>query len=303
MNRLEQNPGATPRGEGTFSGFDGTRLFFRWARPEQPRGTVVVVHGLAEHSGRYGALADAVVAGGFGYYGYDLRGHGQSEGRRGDVRRFSDYVADLELFLGEAGRREGNLPLFLLGHSLGGIVAVLCALDQPSGLAGLIASSSVFRLRAPPSRVALIGARLLSWIAPRLRVANGLRPEQLSTDPGVVAANRADPLVQRDVTVRWVVEFFHNYSRAIEGAGNLSLPLLVLQGGDDQIAAADGARLFFESAGSTDKTLRIYPGLWHELFNEPPEDRRPVVGDLLDWLRAHDAGGGTALERIVGQNH
>ena len=275
------------RGEGRFPGAGGCRLFFRWARPAQPRGVLVVVHGLGEHSGRYQAMARALVAGQFAYYGHDLRGHGQSDGPRGDVRRFGEYTEDLDAFLREVRGREERLPIFLMGHSLGGVIAVLYALDHPSGLAGLVAASTPFELASPPTKFSLIAARLLSVLTPRLTVGNDLDPGELSSDPEVVAAYLTDPLVQRRVTIQWAREFFGNYPLAIERASKLSLPLLVLHSEGDKIASVAGARAFLQRAGSADKTLHAYPDLRHELLNELPERRRQVFADLLAWLAAH----------------
>jgi alpha-beta hydrolase superfamily lysophospholipase len=179
------------------------------------------------------------------------------------------------------------MPLFLFGHSLGGVVAVLCALEEQTRLSGLVTSSGAFRPAHIPSKPAFLAARILSPIVPHLKLSGGLKPELLSHDPKVVANYQADPLVQSEVTIRWGVEFFGAYEQAISRAGELSLPLLVMQGEADGIATLEGARAFFAQAGSADKKLRTYPGLRHELFNELPEQRRHVLADLTQWLVAH----------------
>jgi alpha-beta hydrolase superfamily lysophospholipase len=274
-------------GEGRIQGSGEVQLFFRWVRPDRPRGVLVVVHGLGEHSGRYQALAEALVAGNFTYYSYDLRGHGQSDGPRGDVHRFNDYSEDLDAFLRMVRGREERLPIFLMGHSMGGIVAVLYALNHQAELAGLIAASTAFQLVSPPAPWSLLGSRLLSAVAPGLKLQNDLHPDQLSNDPGVAARYLADPLVQRRVTVQWANEFFGNYHQAIERAGELLLPVLVLHGGSDRIAEIAGARAFLERVSSADKTLHVYPNLRHELYNELPEYRSRVFSDLIAWLAKH----------------
>jgi|ERR1043166_5214364 alpha-beta hydrolase superfamily lysophospholipase len=286
MSDLATAPLTAGAGQSTLCAEDGCELFFRWARPAQPQGVLLVVHGLGEHSGRYQALAEALVAGGFAYYGYDLRGHGLSGGPRGDIRRFGEYTEDLGLVAQEVRRREGG-RIFLLGHSLGGVVAVIYALDHQPGLAGLVAASTAFQPASPPAKLSLLGVRLLSFLTPHFRVGNNLKPEDLSTDHGEIAQYQADPLVQRRVTVSWVNEFFSHHEEALERACELSLPLLVLHGGDDRIASLKAARTFFERAGSADKTFRLFPGLRHELYSESPEKRRLVFADLLKWLAAH----------------
>jgi len=282
------NPSLKPAfGEDHFEGRSDCQLFFRWARPSAPRAVLVVVHGLGEHSGRYDELAHALVAGNFAYYSFDLRGHGKSGGPRGDVHKFDDYLYDLNRFLGLVRQREKHLPIFLMGHSLGGILTVLYALDHQSELAGLITASTAFQLASPPGALSLLGARVLSTVAPGVKLQNDLDPAQLSNDPALPAQYLSDPLVERQVTAKWASEFFSNYGRALQRAPELSIPLLVLHGGADEIADVAGARAFHERAGSSDKSLQVYTELRHELYTELPENRNQVFADLIKWLAAH----------------
>jgi alpha-beta hydrolase superfamily lysophospholipase len=274
-------------GEDHFQGRSDCQLFFRWARPVSPRATLVVVHGLGEHSGRYDALAQALAAAGFVYYSFDLRGHGKSGGPRGDVHKFDDYLYDLNRFLDLVRQREKHLPIFLMGHSLGGILAVLYALDHQRELAGLVTASTAFQLASPPGALSLLGTRVLSTVAPGVKLQNDLDPAQLSNDPALPAQYLSDPLVERQVTAQWASEFFSNYGQALERAPELTLPLLVLHGGADEIADVAGARAFHERATSSDKTLRVYTELRHELYTELPENRNQVFADLIKWLAAH----------------
>lgn len=274
-------------GEDQFQGRSDCQLFFRWTRPVSPRAALVVVHGLGEHSGRYNALAHALVAAGFSYYSFDLRGHGKSGGPRGDVHKFDDYLYDLNRFLAVVRQRETHLPIFLMGHSLGGILAVLYALDHQRELAGLVTASTAFQLASPPGALSLLGARVLSTVAPGLKLQNDLDPAQLSNDPALPAQYLSDPLVERQVTAQWASEFFSNYGQALERAPELTLPLLVLHGGADEIADVAGARAFHERATSGDKTVRVYTDLRHELYTELPEKRNQVFADLIKWLAAH----------------
>jgi alpha-beta hydrolase superfamily lysophospholipase len=276
--------------DGRFQGASDCQLFFRRARPEAPRAALIVVHGLGEHSGRYEALAHAMVSARFAYYSFDLRGHGQSQGPRGDVHSFNDYLEDLDCFFALVAEREKQLPVFLMGHSLGGILAVLYALDHQRRLAGLITASTAFQLISPPKTLSLLGARVLSTVAPGIKLANDLDPDQLSNNPAVASQYLADPLVERKVTVQWASEFFGHYGQALERAPELSMPVLVLHGDADEIADVRGARAFHERVASKDKTLRVYAGLRHELYTELPENQKQVFADIIAWLAAHLEG-------------
>ena len=269
-----------------FSGSGKCRLFLRSLRPQRPRAVLAIVHGLGEHSGRYKALAEALADHGLAYYSFDLRGHGESEGLRGDVQDFGDYLNDVDAFLKVVRQREPSLRIFLMGHSLGGVIAVFYALAHQAELAGLIVASAPFQLFSPPGPLSLAGARFLSAIAPRIKISNDLNPAQLSNDPALPAEYLADPLIERQVTVKWATEFFSTYRRAAERAGELLLPVLVLHGEVDEIADVGGARAFYQGVRSMDKSLHTFPGLRHELYSELPENRADVFATLLSWLDA-----------------
>jgi lysophospholipase len=206
-----------------------------------------VVHGYGEHGGRYGFLVDAMVPRGYAVFTYDLRGHGRSPGRRGHVERFDHYLADTRGFLTLVGRTCPGSSVVLLGHSMGGLIAAAvaeqagCSAEPESeALAGLVLSSPFvgMRLRVPPLQVK--AARLLSRVAPKLRMSNPLRNDQLSHDPAVVMAAGADPLNHRQTTVRWAAEVLDAQRSVIRGAGRLRLPLLLLYADDDPIADPRG---------------------------------------------------------------
>jgi alpha-beta hydrolase superfamily lysophospholipase len=267
----------------------GDALFRRsWLPDEEPAAALVVVHGYGEHGGRYQHLADAMVPRGYAVHVFDLRGHGRSPGVRGHVERFSDYVGDARLFVdavaaeraAEAGRPAP--PLFLLGHSLGGLIATSCAEAHPDGLAGLILSSPFLRLRLPVGGVKRAAARVLSKVAPTRDIGNSIPAEELSHEPGVVAAYKTDPLNHHVATARWAAEALAAQRAALSAAGQLRLPLLVMYAGADTIADPAASRELFASAASADKTIRCYDGYYHELFNEVGRDA--VFADLAAWL-------------------
>jgi len=277
----------SPTQTGSLTTPDGLSLFYRvWRQEgtgEEPRATFAVVHGLGEHSGRYQNLTDYFVPRGYAVYAFDLRGHGQSEGRRGHVNRFGDYFTDVRAFLELVRSAAPHQPTFLLGHSLGGLIVLGYALHHPEGLKGVISSGAALRLTMTVPGWKLTLGRLASRLLPTLAQPNGLDPGLLSHDSSVVEAYQTDPLVHDRVTARWSTEFFAAQTVILENAPKLSLPCLILHGGDDQICAPHGSRLFFERAGVADKHHIEYPGLYHEIFNELEKER--VFADIEAWIQ------------------
>lgn len=257
-----------------------------WAPDGEAIGVVVIVHGFAEHGGRYTRLAARLVAHGYAVRAGDLRGHGRSEGRRTSIVRFADYTSDVCSAIADARRAHPAVPLFLLGHSMGGLIALEVALSGDASLDGLALSApAVLPGRVSPMTV--LAGRVLSRVAPDVGVI-ALPLDKISRDPDVVAAYRADPLVfATKLRARLGAEMLVAMRHVDAALATLRVPLLVMQGSEDGIVARDSARFVYDRAGSPDKTIDIYPGLWHEIFNEPERDR--VIGDLLEWLDAHRA--------------
>jgi alpha-beta hydrolase superfamily lysophospholipase len=248
---------------------------------------------------------------------FDLRGHGRSPGRRGHIDRFGDYLADTRAFLAQVRRACPNTPVVLLGHSMGGLIAAALAEEDDAGLtqegdaalaekdygalaqegdaalahegdaglAGVVLSSPFLGLRLAVPALQIKAARLLSRVAPTLRMPNPLRAEQLSHDPAVVAAAGADPLNHRHTTARWGVEILNAQPAVIAAAGRLRTALLLLYAAADPIADPHAAEELFERAGSVDKAKRCYAGYYHEIFNEV--GRAAVFEDLAAWLGGH----------------
>ena len=250
-----------------------------------PRAHVLVVHGFAEHRGRYAVLAAELAAAGFAVHLFDLRGHGESGGRRGHVERFAEYREDLdrvvEAVLPTAGAP--GPPAILLGHSLGGLIALDAVLGRPEPFRGLALSSPFLApaFRLPPFARAFAGAAAL--LAPAADFAAGLDPEGLSRDPEVVRRYREDPLVLRRLTAAWLGAVLDAQAAVLDRAGELRLPVLLLLGSADPIAdPARGRALFDGLAANPAHRLEVYDGYRHEVFNELGRER--VVADLLAWL-------------------
>lgn len=269
-----------------FDGADGERLHLQsWLPVDEPAAVLAVVHGYGEHGGRHGRLAAAVAPQGYAVYAYDLRGHGLSTGDRGRIRRFTDYLDDTALFLDVVRAAQPDRPVFLLGHSLGGLIAATFAMRRPDSLEALILSSPFLHLVMDVPLSKRIGALLLSALAPGFNIGNTVQAADLSHDQSVVDAYVTDPLVHHVAPARWATEMLAAQSAALSAAPSLTLPLLLLYADADAIADPVASREFFAAAGSADKTLKCYEGFYHELFNESGNDA--VVADLVSWLQAH----------------
>ncbi|MBI5878278.1 MAG: alpha/beta hydrolase [Chloroflexi bacterium] len=271
--------------EGKLSGTAG-QLYWRAWRPESPRALVVMMHGFAEHIGRYAHVAEFLTARGYAFYGLDHIGHGQSHGQRGHVHDFGDYLKDLHAFSKLAQSKEPGLPAFLLGHSQGGLMALAYGLTGPSDLRGIIASGAALRLSMPVPAWQLHASRILSRVAPTFSMPSGINSDHLTHDPEVIAryAKGGDPLVFHVASARWAMEFFRAQAETLAGAARFTAPLLMLHGGDDRIASIDAAREFFAAAASRDKTMHVYDGFYHEIFNEIGKEQ--VLADVAAWLDA-----------------
>jgi len=259
-----------------------------WTPPRQPRGLINIVHGLAEHGGRYRETAERLASRGWAVYAADLRGHGESsDGRkrgRVHVDDFGDYFLDVEAISGLALADQGDLPLFLLGHSMGGLIAVSYALEKPGKLAGAIISSPVLGTHPdfqPPRALQLL-VGVLSRMAPRLLVKSELDANAISRDPKVVRAYTTDPLVSNTVSTRWYSVMMQAMERAHERAGTLSLPMLLMQSGSDRLVDPAATARWAAAAPSGLVEFVQWDSLYHEMLNEPEKEQ--VLARVLTWL-------------------
>lgn len=272
------------RVEGRLGGVRGVELYWQGLVPaDGPTGVVLVCHGLGEHSGRYGNVEDALVPEGWAVYGLDHRGHGRSTGRRAHLDRYDDWLVDYDVFRQHVVARHPGLPVFLLGHSMGGQIALAYALDHGAGLRGLVLSAPALASDAVP-RQAVPVLRLVGRIAPTLR-PTGIDETRISKDPAVVTGYQNDPLVHHGhPTLGLLVALYGQFAVLLERARALRLPLLLQHGELDVLTDLAGSRRLEASSGSPDRTVRYYPGLWHEIYNEPERDG--PLRDLRDWLAA-----------------
>lgn len=273
---------------GTFPGGRNTDIFFRSLTAADEKARLVIVHGLGEHSGRYSNVWGRLLPVGVSIWALDLRGHGRSHGERGHVEHFDRYAEDLDKLVDLAAEKAPpRAGVFLMGHSLGGLIALNYALRFPHKLRGLVVSSPVlqFKVKVPAYKILL--GRLMSSVWPRLGMANELDATKLSHDRSVVDAYINDPLVHNRVSARWFTEFVSAMARTRLAAPVLRVPILMQLAGDDALVDADASQTFFDHLTLTDKTIRVYGGLFHEIYNETDSSRQAVLDDLQAWIHAH----------------
>ena len=274
-------------GEGRLTSADGASLYWRSWQPEKPRAAIGVVHGLAEHAGRYDHVGRHLAAREFAVYAVDYRGHGRSEGPRVHVPSFDRYVEDVAALMSLVAERHPPLPRFLLGHSQGGLITLLCTL-RLSGLAGAIVSAPLLGVHpsARPGAVMRLLAAILLRIAPGLVVRNPLDARLLSHDPAVGEAYDRDPLVSHSVSAGWFAALRRAQAEAFASAGRLPVPILMMSSGDDRIVDPDTALEFAQAAPAGQVEYVRWPGLYHEMLNEPEALRAPVLARIDEWLEA-----------------
>jgi alpha-beta hydrolase superfamily lysophospholipase len=258
-------------------------IFVRSWRPTgQARGVVAICHGVNSHSGYYLWAAEQLAAGGLAVYALDLHGRGQSDGERFYLESIDDYVHDVDALVTLAKSREPGLPLYLLGHSAGGVVSCTYALEHQRKLAGLICESFAFQVAAPDFALAVVKG--LSHLAPHAQVLH-LKNEEFSRDPAVVAAMNADPLIAHETQpTKTVAELVRADERLKKEFPLITLPVLILHGTADKVTRPGGSQLFYDKAGSSDKTLKLYEGHVHDLLNDIGKD--VVIADIKRWIAA-----------------
>jgi alpha-beta hydrolase superfamily lysophospholipase len=272
--------------EGTFQGAGGLDLFFRCRLPEgEARAVLAIVHGHGEHSGRYENVAGALVPRGYTVYGFDQRGHGRSPGQRGHIDSWAEYRGDVGAFLRLIEEREPHRPVFLLGHSMGALVVLDYLLHDSKGIRGAIISGAPIEPAGVAKPALVFVSRLLSRVCPRFPLRLALDTSALSRDAAVVRAYVKDPLVHGRFTARWGTEALAAVARVRARAAAVDVSVLFVHGEADRLNLAEGVRGYFEKVACADKTILVYPEMYHELHNDLGYDR--VLSDLGRWLERH----------------
>jgi alpha-beta hydrolase superfamily lysophospholipase/uncharacterized protein YbjT (DUF2867 family) len=274
----------TPMKEEFFEGSQGLQMFLRsWRPPSKPRGVVVIVHGLMAHSGLYEWVADNLVKSDLAVYALDLVGHGKSEGEPYFTETVDRYVEDVAKVVEIAKQRDPGLPVFMIGHSAGGVVSCTYALDHQQEIAGLVCESFAHEVPAPDFELALLKG--LSRIAPHLHVFR-LKDEDFSRDPKFVEKMKADPLVHHMAyPSSTVAALVRTDERLKQEFPKITLPVLIVHGTADKVTKPSGSQHFYERAGSSDKTLKLYEGHYHDLLNDV--GKAVVMADITEWITSH----------------
>lgn len=269
--------------EGTFQNSEGQDIYYQaWLPENQPRGVIQIVHGLNEHSGRYQHLGKFFSDHGFAVYGLDFPGHGKSVGIRSYVESMDVFTSTLQEFLLKVQMWQPDLPIFLLGHSMGGLISSVYLLDHQDMVQGAVLSGSLVKVPEYVNDFTISLGRFLAKVFPKVRIL-GLDIEQISRDPQVVQAYRSDPLVYTGkITARISDVLNQGIQLLAEQGARIKAPLLILHGGEDRLCDPSWSEYLADLVSSQDLKLKIYPGLFHEIYNEPEQDQ--IFDDVLTWL-------------------
>ena len=270
--------------EGTFQGANGLELYYQsWHPQAKAKAVLVVVHGHGGHSGIFTRMVEHLVDRHYLIYSFDLRGHGRSPGQRGYINSWAEYRTDLTAFVNLVKTQQPDLPLFLIGQSMGGIIALDYVLQESVRLSGTILMSPALGISISPWKL-LVG-KILSGILPHFALNTSMDFTTGSRDREMVSACAEDPLRHRQGTARLATELLQTIDWVNARAINLQVPLLILHGGGDRITPLESSKIFFDNVTLSDKEIREYPDSYHELQNDL--DYQEVFADMEDWLEKH----------------
>ena len=272
--------------DGFFKGIRDTKIYYQnWLPNGDPKSILIVVHGLAEHCGRYMNFVNHFVPLGYAVYGMDHIGHGKSDGARVYVQRFEDFTDTLKTFFDMVKKWHPEKPIFLVGHSLGGLISAVYLLEHQFELTGAILSGPSVKVSDNISSTTIFFGKMFSALIPKLGLI-GLDATGVSRDPAVVEAYINDPLVYSGkTTARLAAEVVKEMQRVFAEGSGITLPILIIQGGQDRLVDPSGAQMLYEKIKSKDKLIKVYDGLYHEVFNEPEHDQ--VLSYVEGWLASH----------------
>jgi len=273
--------------EGEYSGVEDLKIFYQVWIPEKPKAVIQIVHGFAEHSGRYLNVVNQLTPLGYVIYANDHRGHGKSDGKRNYVDNFDQYIEDEKILYDLIKNNHHNLPIFMLGHSMGSMIALVFTKNYETLLRGLILSGTGTGAGESTSKTLKLIVKLLAKITPKKYINPGLKADKLSHDSEVIHAYENDPLVNADkITIRLGWELMNYFEKYDSITSTLKLPLLVQCGAEDSLIKGS-EELLRKAFNMEDKTILIYEGLYHEVYNEIKEEREKVLNDLSNWLDKH----------------
>ncbi len=274
--------------EGRVQSPDGVSIYWQRWLPTEPKAILLFIHGLGEHSGRYGHPVEHFTKLGYGCYGLDYRAHGKSPGIRVHVKRFGEFLLDVGAVHQKVKENHPDLPVIPVGHSQGGLIVLMYALKFPDDLPGVIASSPFLGIHPSvrPSAPLKIAAKVLSKVYPSLTLPNNIDPADLSHDPAVAPAYSGDPLTSDKVSARWFTSIIGAHEKALADAPELSVPALVMQSGGDRLVDANATRRWVGAAPAKLVEYVEWDGYFHEMYNETEERRVPVFERMETWLES-----------------
>ncbi len=269
---------------GTFlSTANGAKIFWQvWLPGTAVKAVVVLAHGYGEHCDRYGHVGEALAGAGYALYALDHHGHGRSDGGRGQLPGFDCYLNDFGALIEMAQSAHPGVKTFIYGHSMGGCIALNYALTRPENLAGVIATGSLLKFGVEPPALKTAFVKLLDKVVPNLTLSGDIDTSTICRDEAVVEAYVNDPLVHDQLSMRLGKEMMSRAAYALDHAGDLAIPALLMHGGADRLTSPLGTRLFVERVKHDDVTHIEYEGLYHEIHNEPEQEK--VIADIIAWL-------------------
>ncbi len=272
--------------EAEFHGYRNYNPYYQcWLPVDEPKAVLLIVHGLADHSGRFGNLVNYFVQRGYAVFGFDFRGHGKSPGKKGYIEKFPIFVEDLKCFVDFIKNKYQNSKLFMIAHSVGGTVATEYAISHQEDIHGIILSAPTLKLGSSVPGFLVAIAPVLSFLIPRVGLYR-IDASTISSDKSVVSAYINDPLVYRGkISTRLGVEIIKTIKSLSASMPKIQIPLLILYGTADRLSEPEGSRILFKLASSSDKAIKAYEGFYHEIFNEPK--REIVFQDIETWLTSH----------------
>jgi alpha-beta hydrolase superfamily lysophospholipase len=263
---------------------DGLRLKGTgWEPDGAPWAAISLIHGLGEHTGRYAHVGEFLAGSGIAVLGFDLRGHGRSQGKLGHTPSYDHLYDDISRGLGVARDRYAGVPLFIYGHSLGATLALLCTIERSPDVRGIVATGPIFKTAFEPPRLKIVAGRVLDRLMPAFTMYNEINPEHISRVPAVVKAYVEDPLVHNRISSRMGIGMLDLGLGLLKRAKELKVPVLLMCGSEDRLTSTAASREFANSAGPI-CTFKVWEGLYHEIHNEPEQDQ--VFTHIVDWMRS-----------------
>ncbi len=268
----------------SFTATDGTTIHTRrWPATGTAKGVILLIHGIGEHIGRYAHVADALSEAGYTVYGHDHRGHGKSEGLRVHATGFTQFIDDLKQHYDRVQANHPDDTLMMLGHSMGSVISLQFTLAYPNALDALVVTGTAIDVASTVSPVTRVVGNLLYNIVPSAPISPPVEPETLTTDPAMQQKWHGDNLIYKGWTRISLGKYILDIGEMIQArADEITLPLLIMHGGNDRLTPVSGSRILYDKAGSDDKTLKIWDDLQHEIFNE--REREQVISHLIAWL-------------------